>query len=308
MKKIIILIMTIFIGLCLCACGNSTGSAQKYQIGDTVETESVKLKLNNAKFAVALNNTLGSTYLEPKEYTDKDLKNPYVANDGSILVYYDITISAIGRNSVSVDNDDLAILEYRGKTYKAKVGSNYSGNSDRVANVFVSAGETERVKVYFEIPVRAEVNEDFTIIFTLPDGTDAEQKFSFAIDGNYDYAKVHAKDIEIVEALNDAWYYLDFTARNAGNNINGKLKFSDDILIPLINAWNGLDESYIKEHFPNLMEKLPELRENTQTVWYLLIEMGATNSSKDVSQIKKLARSTCNMITEIIEEDFVDYN
>ena len=107
--------MTMLIGFGLCACGNSLESTPKYQIGDTVETVSVKLKLNNAKFAVALNNTLGSKYLEPKEYTDKDLKNPYVANDGSILVYYDITISAVGRNSVNIYNDDLARIEYKGK-------------------------------------------------------------------------------------------------------------------------------------------------------------------------------------------------
>ena len=73
--------MTMLIGFGLCACGNSSESAPKYQIGDTVETVSVRLKLNNAKFAVALNNTLGSKYLEPKEYTDKEACKEYLHYD-----------------------------------------------------------------------------------------------------------------------------------------------------------------------------------------------------------------------------------
>lgn len=307
MKKIISLLLVTMMCVSLCACGNSSGSsAEKYVIGDSVETVTAKLKLNNATFAIALNNKSGDDYLEPKEYTAEDSINPYVANDGAVLVYYDVTLSAIGRSDIDIANSKIATVKYDGKTYKPESGSDYSGNSKGSTNVLIRSGKTQRVKGYFEIPINAELNDSFEITFLLPNGTDKVEKFTFTVDGNYDYERENAKAIETVKALDTAEYCLGFAYEYAGHSANGSLKFSDDILVPLSTCLNDLDEAYIEENFPKTMEKLPVLKESIEKVCTLLTEMGETNSDKNVAEIKQLASETNSIIYELLDE-FVDY-
>lgn len=105
----------------------------KYVVGDTVETDLVRLTLNDACFAIALGNSfpvgcvfMGNTaygsgyseleYFAPKEYSaEDDSDNPFVAPKGNILVYTEMTLECLDRDSLEVDdslNDEFVVLNY----------------------------------------------------------------------------------------------------------------------------------------------------------------------------------------------------
>ena len=324
-KKIILLLITLFM-LSLVACGgeqkvteepsdtsvsdvteeDTKDVSEKYSIGDSVETISAKLVLNNAKFAIALNNVNDEHYLEPKEYTDSDHNNPFVANDGAVLVYYDIELSAIGRSTLDIDCEDIASANYEGKTYEAQYGT--CRISTGSSNVLIQSGDKRRIKGYFEIPVNAELNSDFEITFYLPNGTDEINEFTYVVDGDFDYAAVNEKPMEVKKALDVAYYEMEFVYKYAGNvNSDGSMAFSDDRITSIETCLSNLDEEYIKENLPVVMENLSIIKDNMAQVKTLLIDMGERNSDSNLNEMKSLAINTMSIISEVISEELSNF-
>ena len=323
MKRAITLLMALVMCLSLCACGGSepTGSSTStessptqevdktptYSMGECVETVSAKLTLNNATLAIALNNTMNDTYLEPKEYSaNEDSDNPYVANDGAVLVYYDVMLAAIGRSTVDIRGVDFTAVEYNGKVYTPDYDT--CKISTGASNILLLSGEEKRVKGYFEIPVNADLNSDFKLIFSLPNGADSRESFTFSVDGNFDYAKTTEKPKAVCAALKTAYEELDFVYKYAGNvSGNGSRKFSDERITALETCLSELDIEYIANNLPAVSAGLETIRYNMNMVKELLVEMGETNSDKNVYEIKDIALDTKILILECIEADLVAY-
>lgn len=190
--------------------------ATKYAVGDTVETDLVKLTLNNACFAIALGNSFpvgcdfkgntayGSNYSEleyfaPKEYTaEDDSDNPFVAPKGNILVYTEMTFECLDRDSLEVDeslDDEFATLHYNGEEYQIDIfedknkeygiRADTEGNWEQlgVSNLLLAPASTYIYRAYYCYPVEPEnLDEPFEITFQLPKSDDTTESFTFAVN------------------------------------------------------------------------------------------------------------------------------
>jgi len=178
-KSIIALVLAMIMVLSLCACGGA--GENYYSIGDTVETESVKMTLKDAQFTYAVNGTKDADYLKP---TEPSPLTPYVADDGAVMVYYEIDIAAIGRSDIDIDNCDIATITYDGEVYDADMVNYMShGNSTGYGNLLLSSGQSaENHRGFFQILVDAPLDSEFLITFNLPSGQETEQ-FTFKVGG-----------------------------------------------------------------------------------------------------------------------------
>lgn len=116
-----------------------------YAVGDTVETDLVKLEVRRAEFTIALTDTTSlplssldtmyfvsgeatgdnygddMKYFTPKEYDEQqDANNPNVAPKGSVFVYAELAFTNLDRTAIEIDsanNEDFATLRYDGSTY-----------------------------------------------------------------------------------------------------------------------------------------------------------------------------------------------
>lgn len=222
------------IGLAGCGAGSSAGSGSaeskdakkeqekelpKHVLGDTVETDLVKLTLDDACFAIALENSIDSydginvnwaygsgysdlAYFTPKEYDpERDKDNPYCAPKGEVLVYAEMTFECLDRDHLEIDEssgDSFATLRYDGSDYTVADDSSdrpnklYGIESDAeenweqqsVPNLLLSPASTEIIRAYYCYPIEPESLDDpFELLFTLPASDDKSETFRFVIDG-----------------------------------------------------------------------------------------------------------------------------
>lgn len=195
------------------------GEVSKYVVGDTIETDLVKLTLDNACFALALGNSLpvgcdfkgntaygsdysGLEYFAPKEYSaEDDSDNPFIAPKGSILVYVEMMLECLDRDSLEVDassNDDFVTLHYGGSDYtigdnsgsfasdnkEYGVRADTEGNWEElgVSNLLLTPASTNIYRAYYCYPVEPEsLDEPFEITFALPKSDDTTEFFTFAV-------------------------------------------------------------------------------------------------------------------------------
>lgn len=179
-KSLIALLAVLVMCLSLTACGGA--EENYYAVGDTVETESVKMTLKDVQLTYAVNNNKANgEYLEP---TSQTVLNPYVADDGAVMVAYKIDISAIGRSDVDIDNCDIATITYDGEVYEADRMNYMSyGNSTGSGNLLLLSGQSaENHRGFFQILVDAPLDSEFLITFNLPSGQETEQ-FTFKAGG-----------------------------------------------------------------------------------------------------------------------------
>lgn len=195
--------------------------ATKYAVGDTVETDLVKLTLDNACFAIALGNTyptgcdfMGNTaygsgyseleYFAPKEYSaEDDSDNPFVAPKGCILVYAEMTFENLDRTSLEVDesfDEDFATLHYNdsdfiignnkddsfasdNKRYGIEADAEGNWEALNVSNLLLSASSTATYRAYYCYPVEPEsLDEPFELTFKLPNSSGETESFTFAVN------------------------------------------------------------------------------------------------------------------------------
>ena len=190
--------------------------ATKYAVGETAETDLVRLTLDDACFAIALENSLptgcdfkGNTaygsgfsevaYFAPKEYNaEDDSRNPFVAPKGNILVYVQMTIENLDRTSLELDeslDEEFATLLYSGEEYQVDIfedknkeygiEADTEGNWEQlgVSNLLLSASSTAIYRAYYCYPVEPEsLDEPFEISFQLPKSDDTTESFTFAVN------------------------------------------------------------------------------------------------------------------------------
>lgn len=133
----------------LAITGCSSEPEVKYAVGDTVETDLVKLEVRRAEFTIALTDAMSlptsslntwyfvsgeasgenygddMTYFTPKEYDETlDANNPNVAPKGSVFVYAELAFTNLDRTEIEVDNgnnEEFATLQYDDATYRIDI-------------------------------------------------------------------------------------------------------------------------------------------------------------------------------------------
>ena len=209
MKRALSLILALTICLGLCACGNAepkeTEPAETYyNVGDTISTDLFSFTLDAATLAIALENTHGDTFGDPKEYNPQDDKdNPYVAPTGHTFAAITYTVENISRSSeefhsggfVSVvykdteytvsEFDDCAELYYQDNEYYSngsmhvnKANTWYSSPSN---NMLVGAAEKASRKGYADFAVEADSLTDAFYLRVNIRSTEGKQTFTYQI-------------------------------------------------------------------------------------------------------------------------------
>lgn len=178
-------------------------------MGDTVETDLVRLTLNRAELAIALVNTLeigtgfniDNDYFCPKEYTvEEDADNPYVAPKGSTLVFYEILIENLDRDYLELDgsgqDEPFVSVSYDGETYSTEdfeekkygwmvrdIEGEQDWSSDTVTNLLAGVAEKDLFRAYVEAPFEPDsLIDPFEVAFTLPTVDGDTESFTFAIN------------------------------------------------------------------------------------------------------------------------------
>lgn len=180
----------------------------KYAVGDTVETDLVRLTLNNAAFTIALNNelTIGTgfnidnDYFCPKEYdVEEDSKNPYVAPKGSVLVFFELLAENLDRDYLALDEgpwSEFIAVTYDGNTYTEgdfeekeygwsveDIEGAQDWDSQPVSSLYLSVGVKELNRGYVEAPFEpSSLTDPFEIAFNLPRSDGEIDSFTFAIN------------------------------------------------------------------------------------------------------------------------------
>lgn len=179
----------------------------KYVIGDTVETDLVRLTLNNAALTIALNNSLragtgfsiDNDYFCPKEYdAEEDSNNPFVAPKGSTLVFYELLLENLDRDFLELDpvgKSDFVSVTYNGTTYTGNdfeekeygwiikdVEGEQDWNSKPQDYIYLGVGVKELYRGYVEAPFEPEsLTDPFEITFQLPKLGDTTESFTFVV-------------------------------------------------------------------------------------------------------------------------------
>lgn len=168
-----------------------------YQIGDTVSTNLFNFTLDAATLAIALENTRGENFGDPKEYDPKDDNgNPYVAPTGHTYAAFTYTVENISRSSVEFHSgnfvnviyknteytttlDECAELYYQdhqyysnGSMHTKKANTWYSTPS---RNMLVSAGEKQSRKTGADFAIETDSLADaFYLRVRIPSSTGIE--------------------------------------------------------------------------------------------------------------------------------------
>lgn len=181
-----------------------------YSVGDTVETDLVRLTLSDSALAIALNNSLPvgtgfnieNDYFCPREYVaEEDADNAFVAPKGSTLVFYELLIENLDRDYLELDSsfgsdNDFVTVTYDGTTYSGDdfeekeygwsvrdVEGEQDWDSSPVSNILAGVGEKDLFRGYAEAPFEPESLEDsFEIIFSLPTSDGSFESFTFVVN------------------------------------------------------------------------------------------------------------------------------
>ncbi len=180
---------------------------ETYAVGDTVESELVRLTLNDAQMAVVLNNSLAvgtdfnidNDYFCPKEYDEaQDADNAFVAAKGNILVWFELMLENLDRVSIDLtEAEGFPSVGYAGVEYGSDdfVDESYGWeirdydgaqqwNQMPVANILLGTEGRELHRGYVEVPFEPESLDDpFSITFALPNSDDTFESFTFEVNG-----------------------------------------------------------------------------------------------------------------------------
>lgn len=254
MTKTLSLILALMLCLSLCACGNNTDDTSdtsstsgdtsstsgdtstvtetpedvalpESKLGNSIETDILRITLTNAQFAIKLNSsssgtlnqiqsgqtTLSDKYFTPEEYDpENDAGKAYIAAKGHTYVAIEFKAENLDRTSVEFDgsfNGQFMTVEYDGNTYNEK--TNYGCESSNgyewvrynSINVMLLAGEEAYYRCYIDIPVDvADLNDDFDLIFALPNSKGDVTKFKYVVTAA-DRTIVESQEMSVDEAI-----------------------------------------------------------------------------------------------------------
>ena len=263
---IVIIIVAIIGGVILLNTNNessintSVSNTSTYKIGDSVETDIIKLKLDTAQFAIALVNTNGKEYGKVKEYdASKDSKNPFVAAKGHTLVAFTFTVENLDRDYVNIGNSfngKFTSVKYNGQTYNTKekfIAESKDGltwKSYSSSNILLEVGATVKYRAYIDISTDVEnLDNTFELTFYLPNSSGKTNDYTFIVNkedreavgeeeisldaafANFDYSEAyeyflkHYTDFEVMTETGLNEYINSITGRKI-NQIH--YSFSDD--------------------------------------------------------------------------------
>ena len=153
----------------------------------------------------------------PKEFDrQEDLNNPYTADTGHTLAWFDFTMSAIDRSDIDIDlySDTLVKVKYNNKdySYKKKIGQSSStdftiGREKKIesngtlvngriqmltgtwrdfssiSGILLLAGEKSQFRGYMQIPENiTNLQDKFYITFMIPNSNGKTTPFTYVIN------------------------------------------------------------------------------------------------------------------------------
>lgn len=111
----------------------------------------------------------------------------------------------------------------------------------------------------------------------------------------------------VITCFEDSIDYLEFIEKYAGNvNGSGSRKVADSMIDSIRYSLSGLDEALIREYLPLTGKKLDSLQEDIDELCDLLVDMGKTNSDKNVSKIKRIAGNIVDDMEDLIDDELLD--
>lgn len=219
---IVVVVIVAIVGIIVSNNSNETGksifnSKTYYHIGDTVSTDIAEFTLNNSALTIALERGDNENYYTPKEYNaEEDRGNPYLADTGNTLAYFDFTLSAIDRSDIEIYVKNIGYarscfvsVEHNGKKYSDKEeltigrekkintngtlisngGKNYIDYTTGEWQSFTSnkilllSGEQSQYKGYLQIAVNVEnLKDKYYITFKLPNSQGKTEDFTYVIN------------------------------------------------------------------------------------------------------------------------------
>lgn len=116
--------------------------------------------------------------------------------------------------------------------------------------------------------------------------------------------KVIEEEKKLYDSLETIESNLTFISKYAGNvNNKGSRKFADTFMEEFKNALSvEVDLDLLETNHSGLKTKLQEILNESQIVYDLVIDMGKTNSDKDVPTIKSNASSTLKKVQDLMAE------
>ena len=261
-KKILLCLFSIICILGLTGCGKNANQkleeSKKYKLGESVESDILKLTLNKAELAVALYDS--DVYFgTPKEYnTSEDAKNSYVAPKGHTFVAFTFKMENLDRTQRNFNNNTS--VQYKDNTYEKKAQPlAYSNNNvvwkkyelSNIISILLEAGETKFYRAYIDIPTDADNLEDtFELTFYLPTSDNSkEKKFTYRVTKE-DRDKLVEEEIPLDLALSNfelknvrdyfKSHYAEYEIINA-NQINDIIsnKNFNVVEVPETGIWKG---------------------------------------------------------------------
>lgn len=193
-------------------------------MGESIETNILRLTLTNAQLCIKLNSSATGTYEQiqsgnvtlSRDYFTADEYDPstdagvaYVAPIGHTYVAIEYYAENLDRASVDFDgfNSQLITVEYNGETYSvstvygAESTNGYEWDRYNSSNVLLLAGESAQMRCYVDIPVDVEdLNDDFSLVFSLPVSDGSTTDFRYEITAA-DIAEVESQEISVDEAV-----------------------------------------------------------------------------------------------------------
>ena len=296
-KKVYKLILMSLVFILLTGCGNSVF------IG--------KEKDNN-KVSAIKKATIVDKEGKTVEMTSKELKKIYDQNEAKFDKYYKVasitlvgTVKSVETNFREIGSSttlDAIVLE---EGWEVNLPAGYYEDT----LIELSAGDLIYVDTNifscFKLPIDLR-GTSTTGGYT---STTLKQTKIMKVTGmeKSDYEKeveyINTKK-EIYNGLTIAQDKLEFVSKYAGNtNTKGSRKFDDKFLEQLKNSTNfenlNLDE--VEKKHPGTKKTLEEISSEITSIHALLVDMGNTNSSKNVNTIKTNAKTTLTKVNNLIK-------
>lgn len=125
---------------------------------------------------------------------------------------------------------------------------------------------------------------------------------------NSDKSDMSKEARAIYNSLDVAKGQLKFVEKHAGEtNEVGSMAWSDDFFEDLQYTFDNIDVEYINEHLPLVAEKFPIIQSNVEQICNMLVEMGETNSDKNVKAIKAMAQDTIRIIDNLFPSEYSSF-
>jgi len=242
MRRTITLFLALLLCLNLCACGAENPSPtvaetdateapteaavlEEFRLGESIETDILRITLTNAQLAIKLNSTSSGTlsqiesgqttlsgeYFTAEEYDPvNDVGLAYVAPKGHTYAAIEFKAENLDRASVEFDgvfNEQFITVEYASNTYNEETNygcrsvNGYEWERYNSSNILLLAGDAYSYRGYIDIPTdAADLNDDFSLIFSLPNSKGETTGFKYVVTAA-DRSAAESQEIPLDEAI-----------------------------------------------------------------------------------------------------------